>query len=546
MRNSLQKRIYINFLCLLLPAVLLLSALLSWFFYTVSKNREMDSVREGASLIAELLNRGVEGEVTDYTVSGALRVTIVGADGTVLLDNRVDADSMENHGDRAEVIDAFRTGEGEAIRRSGTLSDEMFYRAVLLDNGTALRLSKPIRSMAGVFTASLPTVLLVTFLVLFLAYILARRLTRNIVKPLSEIGFEAESAEIYEELLPYTGKIKEQRREIAGTIAALKDRADTIETITENMREGLILLDKSGTVLTANKTVSDLFGDAEKILHICRDIEFQQGVKRCLSGENAEILFERGGKTYGVVFSPVSGGELGAVILFIDMTERYEAERQRREFSANVSHELKTPLTSISALSEMIETGIAKDADIRAFAARISDQASRLINMIDDIIKLSELDEGRGVAERETFDLYGLAESVADVLRDNAKGVTVTLSGERFAMSANRRMIGELLTNLIGNGVKYNKEGGGVSVTLSRENGLCKIAVSDTGIGIPAEDRSRVFERFYRVDPSRSKKTGGTGLGLSIVKHIAEYHGGRVELESALGVGTTVVCRIPG
>lgn len=525
---------------MVLPAVLLLSALLSWFFYTSLKNREMAAVRENAGLIAELLNHGVEGNLSDYTVGGSLRITVIHQDGTVLLDSQVSADTMENHGDRSEVLEALQTGSGEAVRYSGTLSEEMFYRAMRLDDGRILRLSKTIRSIAGIFGASLPVVLLVTLLILFLAYIFARRLTEKIVKPLGQIGFEGESAEVYDELLPYTQKIKEQKQEIAGQIAALKDRADTIETITENMREGLILLDKNGAVLTANKTVTDLFGDA--ILRICRDIEFQQCVKHCLAGENADISFKRGGKTYRAVFSPVNSGELGGVIFFIDMTERNEAEKQRREFSANVSHELKTPLTSISALSEMIETGMAKDADVQAFAARISEQASRLISMIGDIIKLSEFDEGQAYGEKQTFDLYALAESAIDVLKN--KGVAVALSGERFDLSANRRMIHELLTNLIDNGIKYNKEGGSVTVALSRENGFCRIAVTDTGIGIPPEDQSRVFERFYRVDPSRSKKTGGTGLGLSIVKHIAEHHGGRVELESAVGVGTTVVCWI--
>jgi len=275
------------------------------------------------------------------------------------------------------------------------------------------------------------------------------------------------------------------------------------------------------------------------ILHICRDMEFQQGVKSCLSGTNAELTFARGGRIYNVFFSP-------GVILFFDITEKYDLEQQRRAFSANVSHELKTPLTTISALSEMIENGMAKEEDIQDFAGKISSQAKRLLAIIEDIIRLSEFDEGKTAKEYSSFDLYDLVASVAETLQAQAdkKHVSIEITGERFAITANRQMIDELLYNLIDNAIKYNREGGTVSVALDREDGMCKIAVSDTGIGIPPEHRGRVFERFYRVDKSRSKATGGTGLGLSIVKHIAEHHGGRVELESAEGVGTTVVCYV--
>jgi len=275
-------------------------------------------------------------------------------------------------------------------------------------------------------------------------------------------------------------------------------------------------------------------------------MEFQQGVKECLSGGNADIVFEINKKTYNIYFSPVheKNSTNGGVILFFDVTEKYKSEKQRREFSANVSHELKTPLTGITAYSEMIENGMAKDEDIKTFAGKISEQAKRLVGIINDIIKLSEFDEGKAEIGTESFELYALAEAVADSLRENDKGVGVSVTGERFDISANRRMIDELLYNLIDNGIKYNKDGGSVTVTLSREDGLCKIAVADTGIGIPKEHHPRIFERFYRVDKSRSKKTGGTGLGLSIVKHIAEHHGGRVELESTDGAGTTVTCRL--
>lgn len=542
----MKRRIYRNFLGLILPVVLLLSVLLSFFFYNAFKSREMVAVRDSATLIADFMNRGVQGEVSDYISGGSLRITIIATDGTVLLDNLTDAGTLENHGTRAEIQHAIQTGTGEAIRYSNTLRAETYYYAVRLNDGSILRLSKTIGNITGVFSSSIPAVLFVTLLILILANVFARRLTKSIISPISDIDFDGENEVVYDELLPYVKKIGEQKHRIAGQIAALQNRADTIAAITENMKEGLILLDSNGLVLTANKSVSGILGEMKhgNILHICRDAEFGQGVRRCLAGNNAEILFVRGGKQYNVYFSPVHGDSGGAIVLFFDVTAQRDAEQQRREFSANVSHELKTPLTSISALSEMIVTGMAKDNDINGFAARISEQAGRLINIIEDIIKLSEFDEGRVGKENECIDLYALVETTADALRENEKGVEIHITGERYDISANRRMIDELLYNLIDNGIKYNKDGGTVTIALSRENGLCKISVSDTGIGIPSEHHDRIFERFYRVDKSHSKKTGGTGLGLAIVKHIVEHHGGRVVLESEVGVGTTVTCWI--
>ncbi|MDR1693465.1 MAG: histidine kinase [Oscillospiraceae bacterium] len=393
----------------------------------------------------------------------------------------------------------------------------------------------------GVAAIFVPVAVFVLTPVVGLSYSLSRRLTALLVKTLDDI----ESAEAYEELQPYTRRSREREAEIHARMLELSNRAHAVGAILENMREGLILIDTSGIVLMSNKGVAAIFGEIRQtnILHVNRDEKFRQTVRKCLAGENAELPLERGGRRYSAVFSPVSGGKLGAVILFLDMTERYEAERQRREFSANVSHELKTPLTSVLALSEMIENGMVKDGDVRAFAARISEQAGRLFRIIDDIIKLSEFDEGRGVRDKEAFDLYAAAEAAVAALRNDR--VSVALTGTPMGISANRRMIDELLTNVIDNAIKYNRDGGSVSVELSKDGGFCKIAVRDTGIGIPEEAQSRVFERFYRVDPSRSKKTGGTGLGLSIVKHTAERHGGRVELCSSLGAGTTVTCWLP-
>ncbi|MDR0293848.1 MAG: hypothetical protein LBH95_06825 [Oscillospiraceae bacterium] len=543
----MKRRIYWSFLGVILPAVMLLAILLSFFFYTVARNREMAAVKDCAGLAAGLWNNGVTGGLPGYAGGAeSIRMTVVTPDGMVLLDTAAVDGAQDNHGGRTEIIAAFQDGAGESVRYSDTLKTETYYYAVRLNDGSALRLSKTVGSITGAFLTTVPAVFFVTLLVFLFADLLAHRLTKKIIEPFGRLDMEDENEPVYDELLPFIKKIAAQKREITAQVSALQTRADTIAAITENMQEGIILLDRNGTVLTASKSVYELFGDTagQNILRVCREIEFQQGVKHGLSGGNTEILFERGGKMYSVFFSPVHNEVGGAVILFFDVTGRYEAEKQRKEFSANVSHELKTPLTSISAFSEMIENGMVKDGDIQSFGAKISGQAKRLIHLIEDIIKLSEFDEGKASREQEVFDLYELAEAVTDALRENGRGVEVILTGERFSITANRRMIDELLYNLIDNGIKYNRDGGVVTVTLSLEDGLCTIAVSDTGIGIPAEHQSRVFERFYRVDKSRSKKTGGTGLGLSIVKHIAEYHGGGVELKSTGGVGTTVTCRI--
>jgi len=477
-----------------------------------------------------------------------LRVSIIDAQGTVIFDNIADPTTMENHLDRPEVRDALQSIRGESERFSETLGETTRYYAVRMADGNVLRLAFTTENMARFMRQFVPIVVICLILAAWLALLAAGWLTNRITGPINSMDLNAPELTKYEELLPFMKKITAQKREIAEKIAALNNRADTISAITENMREGLILLDHNGIVLTYNKSTLDIFDDVERknILHVCRDVEFQHGVKQCISGKNAEIVFERGDKIYNVYFSPVNNevDTGGAVVLFFDVTERHRAEQQRREFSANVSHELKTPLTSICALSEMIGNGMAKQEDINGFAAKISEQAKTLIDIINDIIKLSEFDEGKAGRGYEVFGLYELAETVADALRENDRGIEIMLSGERFGIAANRRMIDELLYNLIDNGIRYNKDGGSVTVELLQENGLCKIAVSDTGIGISKEHQSRVFERFYRVDSSRSKKTGGTGLGLSIVKHIAEHHGGKVELNSLENKGTTVTCRL--
>jgi len=546
------KRIYLSFLCLVLLCAIALSASVSIIVYNATRNREIASIKDRANLAADLINNSDNltgfSDFANYDADAA-RVTIIAYDGTVLLDNKAVAASLENHGDRQEFLQAMQTGRGESMRYSATLNSETYYYAIRLNNGNVLRVSKTMDRIVGVFINVLLAIVGVTVLVLIIASFLAHRLAKRIIDPLNRIDFEGDKSNVYDELLPFVKKLEQQKKEIDEQVIMLKNRADTIDAITGNMKEGLILLDKTGVVMAINKSATDIFREKDmpgrSILHTERDLEFQGKVKECLSGINAGMILHRDDKTYNAYFSPVQDYEIsGGIILFQDISESYEAEKQRREFSANVSHELKTPLTTISATAEMIENGMAQEDDIKAFAGKITTQAKRLINVIEDIIKLSEFDEGTMVAEHTEFEMYELAESVIDVLRQKAdeKNVSVDLIGNRFLVNANRQMIDELLFNLIDNAITYNKDNGSVTVTLSKENGTCKITVSDTGIGISGEHQSRVFERFYRADKSRSKKTGGTGLGLSIVKHVAEYHGGKVALTSTVDVGTTVEC----
>ena len=551
----MKRRIYFSFISLLIPSVLILSVTLCLLFHNATKNQERALIQGHGRLVSDMLASGFIGDLhfSDY-ISYALdapRMTLIAPDGTVLLDSRAAADSMENHMDRPEFIDAFLYGTGESVRRSGTLGVEMYYFATKLPDGNVLRVSGIIEGIANGFAVVLPAIIVVTLLVLFIANYMGKRLTIRIIAPLESIDFDGDISAMYDEMAPYAQKISQQKRDLDEKIAVLSERADTIETINRHMKEGLVLTDATGVILTANTSARELFGDDmvnNNILHIYRNEEFRNIVRKSLAGESAQMQLEQSGKVYSVHISPVITGGVtrGSVILFHDATESYRAERHRREFSANVSHELKTPLTTISALSEMIANGIAKESDIDGFATKITEQAGRLLVLIDDIIRLSEFDESKSAIESTVFNLWELSESVINVLRDSAGSIELKLTGENFDISANRRMIDELLHNLVDNAIKYNSDGGSVTVHLEKSDAdTCKISVSDNGIGIPAQHQPHVFERFYRVDKSRSKKTGGTGLGLSIVKHIAEFHNGRIELESTEGIGTTISCYLP-
>ena len=404
-----------------------------------------------------------------------------------------------------------------------------------------------------VFIESLPRMILFFIVVFPLSAFFIEQLLKKFTKAAGDIVTGDNRPPDYDDLLPLYNDFMKFKRENEQEIQSLKYRSDAAMTVINNMKEGLVLTDADGVILTANRSAAAVFGENEiagrNILHICRDMELRQKMKECFTGRGSEAELNRSGKLYNVYLNPVvHDGELsGAAILFFDMTDSHKAERQRREFTANVSHELKTPLTTISALSEMIGNGMAKKEDVKTFAEKISQQAGRLIEIIDGIIKLSEFDENKTAKDFTDVELYSLAEYAANNLKEkaDARRIVINVAGGQILIKANERMIDELLYNLIDNAIKYNRDGGEVKVELSVVNGCALISVADTGTGIPEADRGRIFERFYRVDGSRSKKTGGAGLGLSIVKHIVEFHRGRIELNSAVGTGTEIKCFIP-
>jgi two-component system phosphate regulon sensor histidine kinase PhoR len=421
---------------------------------------------------------------------------------------------------------------------------------VELPNGLILRAAKTTDSFFALFGRALPAVFGVLICAIIICYIAAGRLTNRIVKPLNAIRLDGEitAGEItapYDELIPFVRAIEKQRAQIAGQLASLRERSDAINAIMENMSEGAALLDHRGIILSANKSVLRIFGidapmEGKNVLELLRDITLLEYTRNALAGSRGEADMERAGRDYRVYFSPVTDN--GAVLLFLDVTEKSKAEKLRREFSANVSHELKTPLTSISGYAEMLDSGMAQECDKAAFIRKIKDESWHLISLVEDIMLLSRLDEGEN---RELFapvNLVAVARESAVALAQKASelGVSIIASGADIIVNANPSLMAELFFNLIDNAIKYNKPGGSVTVEVAETNGLVTASVSDTGIGIPKKAQSRVFERFYRVDKSRSKKTGGTGLGLAIVKHITAVHNAEITLDSREGEGTRV------
>ena len=473
------------------------------------------------------------------------RVTWIDADGTVLFDTQVDQTTMENHADREEIQEAFETGSGSAVRNSSTLTEQTYYEARRLTDGTVLRISTNQASAWALMMDLLWPIILIAVLAIGLSLILARRMAKNIVEPMNNLDLEHPlSNDTYEELSPLLRRINQQHLQIDAQMCKLQHKTDEFIQITSNMQEGLVVLDKETRIRSINSAAIKIFGAAESCVggsffQVNRSNTLRQALNDALDRGHGSVMQELEGRVYRFDMSSIQsdGNLLGAVILAVDVTESQNAEQMRREFSANVSHELKTPLQGIIGSAELLESGMVKPEDTSRFVGHIRKEASRLVNLIEDIIRLSQLDEGVELPS-EQVDMLRLAKDVKEILAPSAtdKQVEVCVSGTGFTVMGVRRMLQEIIYNLCDNAIKYNVPGG--SVMIQAENN--RLVVSDTGIGIPAEHKDRIFERFYRVDKSHSKASGGTGLGLSIVKHAAAYHNAEITLESTPGKGTAI------
>ena len=515
-------------------------------------------MRKELSKEAAYLTYGVEQQGVDYLKNikdKSARITYIDQDGTVLFDNEADVSEMKNHSDRTEFQKAEKYGAGESSRYSDTLSEKTIYYALRLKDGTVLRVSGTQDSVLALVENLIFPLCGLLCLMLILSGIMASAISKRIVKPINELDLESpEENQIYEELSPLLSKIYRQNREIQNQLELAKQQQEEFALITENMQEGLIVIDKYTMILSANSSAWNLFHmdrgcQGESVYCLDREEEFRHAIEQVLSGEHTELVLKLNGSDIQLIANPVIRDKKteGAVVLLVNVTEKLERESLRREFSANVSHELKTPLTSISGFAEIMQSGLVKCEDIPQFAGRIYKEAQRLLQLVEDVIQISQLDEEKTSYTWEPVDVYQVCKNAFESLKEKAKRLNVHLyiCGEYMKMEAVRTLLEEAVYNVCDNAIKYNRNEGSVSVFLTQTAQEIQIVVKDTGVGIPKEDQDRVFERFYRVDKSHSKEIGGTGLGLSIVKHAVGALKGSVILRSEEGNGTEICMKFP-
>ena len=544
------KRIFRSIL-LVAAAVLLASfVLITGVLYDYFSNNQMEQLRAQTALAAQGVEKSGEGYFAGLGSHGT-RLTWIAADGTVLYDSSANAAGMENHADREEVSSALKTGTGESTRYSTTLMERQLYCAQRLNDGTVVRLSCEQYTPLMLVLGMLQPVIVIATAALAVSGVLASGLSKRIVRPLNELRLdEPDKIETYPELAPLTDKLRSQQNQLRAQEKELRQRRDEFDAATENMIEGLVLLNERGTILSINKSATKLLDISrycvgKDILLLNNSRQMQELLGRVRSGEHCEMPIEHGGVSYTVYASPVVSGErvAGTVLLVLAMTEKEKAEKLRREFSANVSHELKTPLHTISGCAELLANGMVKPDDIPRFAAQIQSESKRMITLIEDIIKLSHLDEGAGDMQRCDVDLAAIARATVENLRPAAKAADVALSVNACpAVIKNGipQLLEAIVYNLCENAIKYNRPGGFVRVGVEKNADGTVLTVEDNGIGIPAEQQERIFERFYRVDKSHSKEVGGTGLGLSIVKHATALYNAKISMHSAPDEGTSI------
>jgi len=542
------KKIFRSIFTVALVVLLASIGIATSFLYGYFNNAQVKQLKAELSLVANAVNE-VGIEYFENFDSNVFRFTVIDADGTVLYDTHADASRMENHGEREEIVGAFQSGTGSSARNSFTLTEKTFYEATLLENGEVLRISVSQLTVGALILDMLPAIIAIILVAAVVAFILAEAMAKKVTDPLMRLDLEHPvENNTYEELTPILTKVHKQHKQIKSQTETLRRKTEEFEQIISSMNEGLVLLDEHGMILSMNTAAQKIFAVKKDVkgsdfLLVDRTSKMSKAVWSALEGNHIEYTEQRNGNEYQFTVNPIKSEDkiLGAVIFAFDITDRAFAERNRREFTANVTHELKTPLQSIIGSAELLENGLVKPEDVGRFVGNIRKEATRLVSLINDIIRLSQLDENHEPAT-EDVDLGAVAREVVEVLKVSAakKNVELSIEGESCIICGVRRYVYEIIYNLCDNAIRYNVEGGRVTVIIGKESGHAVVIVKDTGIGIALEHQSRIFERFYRVDKSHSKETGGTGLGLSIVKHAVQYHNGKVTIESELGKGTSV------
>ncbi len=536
---------------LLVAAIVLLASLVVVIacMYRFSAEAQERQICDDLSLAAAAVETEGEkylAEVTDTRY----RLTWVAADGSVIYDTEADSAALPNHADREEILGALKDGEGRSVRYSSTLLEKTMYYARRLADGTVLRISVSRATVWVLVVGMLQPIVLLLLLVLILSAVLARRLSKHIVEPLNELDLEHPlDNDAYEELAPLLSRINRQRNQIDRQLRELERKTDEFSQITRSMQEGLVLLDDHWTILSINPAAQHLFHTepscvGQDFLTVERSVEMSAAIEEAMRGGHSAFRMHRSARIYQLDLTRIDSG--GAVILTFDITEQEEAEQNRREFTANVSHELKTPLQGIIGSAELLENGMVKPGDTARFVGHIRAEAQRLVTLIGDIIRLSQLDEGDEMPKERVDLLETAQEAAADVQSAAEKrNVKISVRGEPAELTGVRRLLYEIIYNLCDNAVKYNVDGGSVEIRVASDAQSAAVTVADTGIGIAPEHQGRIFERFYRADKSHSKASGGTGLGLSIVKHAVQYHHGTIELQSEPGKGTRITVRFP-
>jgi two-component system phosphate regulon sensor histidine kinase PhoR len=552
----LKKKINITFCFLILFIIIVTLTVSIYVFNSIVQKYVYNDLKSYVSKITEtdLLNN--TGNLENEISFSHVRVTLIDSSGQVLYDSKSDSEKMENHSNREEFKEAVENGSGNALRNSKTIGKSTYYYAARLEDGNVLRISREAGNITPFLINALTILIPIVILIFIISLVIASRLTRGIIKPIEMMGENLENieeAKLYDELVPFSRKIKDQQNDIRENQKKIESESKKIQLIAKNMSEGIIFLDKNYHIISLNDSAVKLLSLAHKeyegksILSILRNNDILNSIDKANKGEGNFVELLIGSRELQIFSNPVNSDDkdniVGVICIILDITEKYNRDKMRREFTANVSHELKTPLTAISGYAELIEYNIAKKEDIVSFASKIHKESQRLLTLINDIIKLSQLDEGVATGyEFEEVSLLNIINQCINSLEDLAKRseISINVQGEDLKINGNRGLLHELVYNLIDNALRYNKEKGSVDIELKKENDQVILSIKDTGIGIPDEYRDRVFERFFRVDASRSKATGGTGLGLSIVKHVASAHNARIECTSTESVGTQI------